>query len=56
MRWYSSDCKAREAHTGATRMNNRADALVVMAKVEERAKKHDAFGYCWRDADQNKQH
>lgn len=48
MRWYSIDCKGREGHAGATRMTDRADALVVLAKfavkVEELAKKHDAFG------------
>lgn len=48
MRWYSISCRGREAHAGATRMTDRADALVVLAKfavkVEELAKKHDAFG------------
>lgn len=48
MRWYSIDCKGREAHAGATHMTDRADALVVLAKfvvkVEELAKKHDEFG------------
>ncbi|KAL3702706.1 hypothetical protein TMatcc_000018 [Talaromyces marneffei ATCC 18224] len=48
MRWYSINCRGKEAHAGATRMADRADALVVLAKfavkVEELAKKHDAFG------------
>lgn len=48
MRWFSINCRGKEAHAGATRMADRADALVVLAKfavkVEQLAKKHDAFG------------
>jgi hydantoinase/carbamoylase family amidase len=47
MRWFSINCRGKEAHAGATRMVDRADALVVLAKfavkVEELAKRHDAF-------------
>ncbi|KAL3444613.1 hypothetical protein BJX65DRAFT_319944 [Aspergillus insuetus] len=48
MRWYTIHCEGREAHAGATPMDQRADALVVLAKfavrVEELSIRDGAFG------------
>ncbi|KAL3459564.1 beta-alanine synthase [Aspergillus heterothallicus] len=48
MRWYAIHCLGREAHAGATPMSERADALVVLAKltvkVEELSIREGAFG------------
>ncbi|KAJ0426792.1 hypothetical protein BJY00DRAFT_270997 [Aspergillus carlsbadensis] len=48
MRWYAIQCQGREAHAGATPMDERADALLVLAKftlrVEELSVREGAFG------------
>ncbi|KAL2812919.1 hypothetical protein BDW59DRAFT_178371 [Aspergillus cavernicola] len=48
MRWYTVHCQGTEAHAGATPMDQRADALVVLAKfavkVEELSLQEGAFG------------
>ncbi|KAF5004710.1 hypothetical protein FDECE_8821 [Fusarium decemcellulare] len=48
MRWYEIRCKGAEAHAGASPVNERADALVALAKfvvkVEELSRQEDAFG------------